>query len=227
MSKRKAATAVTAASKKTKTEAVEDVQGAPLFTTKAFVGRKAPDFTVPVLQADGKEGSVSLSDYEGRYLVLFFYPADFTFVCPTEIVAFSDRIAEFEKLNCSVLGGSTDGIFVHDAWVKTQRKQGGLGQVTYPLFADRTGAMSRDYGVLMEDNHLTHRGLFILNKQGVVQHITINIDPLGRNVDEVLRCVEALQFAEQNGVVCPAGWRKGQKTITPGPESKLAYFASV
>ncbi|KAI7876424.1 AhpC/TSA family protein [Lichtheimia hyalospora FSU 10163] len=189
----------------------------------AQVQKQAPEFTLPAV-VDGEFKDVSLSDYKGKYVVFFWYPMDFTFVCPTEILAFSDRIKEFEALNTAVIAGSCDSEFSHLAWINTPRKQGGLGEMNIPIVADKTKKVARDYGVLLEDAGVTLRGLFIIDPQGVVRQITINDLPVGRNVDEVLRLVEAFQFTDEHGEVCPAGWQKGADTIKPDVKQSKEYF---
>jgi alkyl hydroperoxide reductase subunit AhpC len=170
---------------------------------------------------------IKLSDYKGKnYVVLFFYPLDFTFVCPTEIVAFSDRIKEFQERGAEVLGVSVDSKFSHLAWVQSPRAQGGLGGLTYPLVSDLTKKISTDYGVLL-DGGIALRGLFVIDKGGVVRAITIHDLPLGRSVDETLRVLDALQHFEKYGEVCPAGWTKGAATIKPGVKESKAYFQKV
>ena len=191
---------------------------------KAVVTKAAPPFTATALMPDLSFQTLSLSDYKGRYLVLFFYPLDFTFVCPTEIVDFSDRFADFAALNCAVVGASVDSHFAHFAWVEQSRSKGGLGRMAIPLIADLTRQISRDYGVLLEDAGHSLRGLFIIDATGIIRHATLNDPPVGRNVDEVLRLVAAYQHVDEHGEVCPSGWTPGAATITPGTTSKLAYF---
>jgi len=188
----------------------------------AQVQKEAPDFTATaVVNEEFKQ--VKLSDYRGKYVVLFFYPLDFTFVCPTEIVAFSDRVAEFEKRDCQVLGCSIDSQFSHLAWIQTPRAAGGLGGLKYPLVADLTKKIAADYGVLL-DGGIALRGTFLLDKQGVIRAATVHDLPLGRSVDEALRVLDALQFFEKNGEVCPADWKPGAATIKPGVKESKAYF---
>ena len=182
---------------------------APGFKTKALVGKSFKD--------------VSLEDYKGKYVVLFFYPADFTFVCPTEIVSFSDRIEEFKKVNCEVLGASGDTHFTHLAWSEVDRKAGGIGPVSFPLLGDISHEIGTKYGV-HTDSGLSFRGLFIIDDKGVLRQITINDFPVGRSVDETLRLVQAFQFVDKHGEVCPAGWKPGSLTIKPGVESSKEYF---
>lgn len=186
-----------------------------------LVGKKAPDFNADAV-VNGEFKNITLSEVKG-WKVLFFYPLDFTFVCPTEITAFSDAIDKFKELNCTVLGASVDSKFSHLAWTKQDRKEGGLGAIKYPLLADITKTISRDYGVLLDDG-ISLRGLFILDENNTVQHSTVNNLGVGRNVDEVLRLVEAFQFVEKNGEVCPAGWTKGSDTIKPDTEKSKAFF---
>ena len=163
------------------------------------------------------------SDYRGQYTVLFFYPLDFTFVCPTEIIAFSDRVKEFEALGVQLLGVSIDSHFSHLAWRNTPRAQGGIGQIDYPLVADLNKDIARDYDVLLPGG-IALRGLFLIDKDGVVRHQVVNDLPLGRSVDETLRMVQALQYFETNGEVCPADWKEGSRTIKADPENSKEFF---
>ncbi|XP_013097212.1 peroxiredoxin 1 [Stomoxys calcitrans] len=169
---------------------------------------------------------ISLEDYKGKYVVLFFYPLDFTFVCPTEIIAFSDRAAEFRNIGCEVIACSTDSQYTHLAWINTPRKQGGLGEMDIPLLADKSMKIARDYGVLDEDTGIPFRGLFIIDKNQVLRQKTINDLPVGRNVDETLRLVQAFQFTDEHGEVCPANWKPGQKTMVADPKKSQEYFAA-
>jgi alkyl hydroperoxide reductase subunit AhpC len=184
----------------------------------------APAFS-GVAVVNGEFKNISLADYKGKYVVLFFYPMDFTFVCPTEIIAFSERAAEFRNIGCEVIACSTDSQFSHLAWVNTPRKQGGLGAMDIPLLADRSMKISRDYGVLLEDGGISFRGLFIIDTKGNLRQITINDLPVGRSVDETLRLVQAFQFTDQHGEVCPAGWKPGSDTIKPNPKESQNYFS--
>ncbi|CAA6663738.1 unnamed protein product [Spirodela intermedia] len=170
----------------------------------------APNFEAEAV-FDQEFIKVNLSDYIGKkYVILFFYPLDFTFVCPTEITAFSDRYSEFEKVNTEILGVSVDSVFSHLAWVQTDRKSGGLGDLNYPLVSDVTKSISQSYGVLIPDQGIALRGLFIIDKEGVIQHSTINNLAIGRSVDETLRTLQALQYVQENpDEVCPAGWKPG------------------
>lgn len=189
----------------------------------ALVAKPAPNFTAQAVMPDGSFKEISLSDYKGKYVVLFFYPLDFTFVCPTEIIAFSNSMDEFKKRNTEVLGVSIDSHFSHLAWRNTDRKQGGLGDIAYPLVADLNKKITYDYGVMHEAG-IAFRGLFLIDKDGVVQHQLINNLPLGRNVDEALRMVDALQFHEDNGEVCPANWKSGEDGMKPDPSGSKTYF---
>lgn len=191
-----------------------------------LVGNAAPDFNVTAVY-DQEFMDVSLSQYKGKYVVLFFYPLDFTFVCPTEITAFSDKYDEFKKLNTEVLGVSVDSQFSHLAWVQTPRNEGGLGDLNYPLIADLKKEVSEAYGVLTEEG-IALRGLFIIDREGVIQHSTINNLAFGRNVDETLRVLQALQYVQDNpDEVCPAGWKPGDKTMKPDPEGSKEYFSAI
>ncbi|VDP65979.1 unnamed protein product [Echinostoma caproni] len=192
----------------------------------AHVQHPAPDFAgMAVVNGDFKE--IKLKDYAGKYLVLFFYPLDFTFVCPTELIAFSDRIKEFEEAGAAVVGVSTDSHFSHLAWINTPRKEGGLGGLKYPLLSDYKKSISRDYGVLLEPMGVALRGLFIINPQGIVRQVTINDLPVGRSVDEVLRLVRAFQFTDKHGEVCPANWEPNSPTIKPDVHGSKDYFKKV
>lgn len=189
----------------------------------AQVQKPAPDFTATAV-IGGEFKKVSLSQYKGKYVLLFFYPLDFTFVCPTEIIAFSDRVHDFEKRGCQVLGASVDSEFSHLAWIKTPRKDGGLGDLKYPLVSDLNKSISREYGVLLEGG-VALRGLFLIDREGIVRHITINDLPIGRSVEEALRVLDALQFYEKHGEVCPANWKPGGDTIKPNPQGSKEYFS--
>ncbi|KAJ1369997.1 Peroxiredoxin-2 [Parelaphostrongylus tenuis] len=194
--------------------------------SKAQIGKPAPDFNTKAVY-NGDFVDVKLSDYRGKYLILFFYPLDFTFVCPTEIIAFSDRSEEFKSLGVSILACSTDSVFSHLAWINTPRKHGGLGEMKIPVLADTNHQISRDYGVLKDDEGIAYRGLFIIDPKGILRQITINDLPVGRSVDETLRLVQAFQFVEKHGEVCPAGWTPGQETIKPGVKDSKEYFSKV
>jgi len=189
----------------------------------ATVQNEAPDFKATSVMEDGSVKEVKLSDYKGKYVVLFFYPLDFTFVCPTEIISMSDRMDEFSVRNAAVLGVSVDSQFSHIAWRSTPRKKGGIGEIAYPLVSDLDKSISRKYGVLVEKPGIALRGLFIIDKLGKIRHITINDLPLGRNVDEVLRVLDAIQFNEKYGEVCPANWKQGEKGMKPDQKGLENY----
>ncbi|ESK85062.1 2-cysteine peroxiredoxin [Moniliophthora roreri MCA 2997] len=192
----------------------------------ALIQRPAPGFKATAV-IEGLFQDVSLSDYLGKWIVLFFYPMDFTFVCPTEILAFNDALAEFQKLDTVVLGVSTDSQYSHFAWANQPRKEGGLGpNLKLPLIADRSMSISRDYGVLLEEQGIALRGLFIIDPKGTLRQITVNDLPVGRSVEETLRLVKAFQFTDKHGEVCPANWSEGGKTIKADPKSSLEYFGS-
>jgi len=207
-----------------------------------LVGKQAPDFTAAAVMADGSiNENFSLSDYDGKYVVLFFYPLDFTFVCPSELIAFDHRIKEFESRGVQVIGCSVDSQFTHAAWRNTAVDAGGIGEVAYPLVADLTKMIAADYDVLIdndgiqdEDGDMVHllggsialRGSFLIDQSGVVQHQVVNNLPLGRNIDEMLRMIDALQFTEEHGEVCPAGWNKGEKGMVPDADGVASYLAS-
>lgn len=190
------------------------------------IGKAAPNFQGDAVMPNGAFKNIKLSDFQGKYLVFFYYPNDFTFVCPTEILAFSDRMSEFEQIDCQVVGASTDSKFVHLQWCSTKRKQGGLEMLNYPLLADPNGDIAKRYGIFNEDEGNTFRGLFIIDPKGVLRQITINDMPVGRSVDETLRLVQAFQFTDEHGEVCPANWKPGKKTMKPDPESAKEFFAS-
>jgi alkyl hydroperoxide reductase subunit AhpC len=193
--------------------------------TAARVQQPAPDFKGQAV-VNGDFKTIQLSDYKGKYLVLFFYPLDFTFVCPTEIIAFSERINEFKELNTEVVGCSTDSHFSHLAWINLKRKEGGLGQLKYPLLSDFKKTIAKDYDVLIEDAGIALRGTFLIDPQGVLRQMSINDLPVGRSVDECLRLIKAFQFVEKNGEVCPANWdpKSNPDTIKPSPDASKEYF---
>uniref|UniRef100_A0A5F9DD95 thioredoxin-dependent peroxiredoxin n=1 Tax=Oryctolagus cuniculus TaxID=9986 RepID=A0A5F9DD95_RABIT len=184
-----------------------------LHLSKAKISKPAPYWEgTAVINGEFKE--LKLTDYRGKYLVFFFYPLDFTFVCPTEIIAFGDRIEEFRSINTEVVACSVDSQFTHLAWINTPRRQGGLGPIKIPLLSDLTHQISKDYGVYLEDSGHTLRGLFIIDDKGVLRQITLNDLPVGRSVDETLRLVQAFQYTDKHGEVCPAGWKPGSETVS-------------
>jgi alkyl hydroperoxide reductase subunit AhpC len=191
-----------------------------------LVQKQAPNFKAQAV-VNGEFKEISLSDYKGKYVLLFFYPLDFTFVCPTEIIAFNDKLSEFKKRNTEVLGISVDSHFSHLAWINTLRRTGGLGKLDYPLVSDLSQQITKDYGIMAEGLTVSLRGLFLIDKQGIVRHQVVNDLPLGRNIEEAIRMVDALQFFEKNGEVCPANWKPGDKTIKPDVKGSKAYFESV
>ncbi len=188
-----------------------------------LVQQSAPEFKAQAVLPDRSFKEVSLEDYRGQYVMLFFYPLDFTFVCPTEIIAFSDAASEFQKRNVQLLSCSVDSHFTHLAWRNTSRNEGGLGDIQFPMLADLNKKIAEDYGVLLAGG-ISLRGLFLIDKEGTVRHQLVNDLPLGRSVDEALRLVDALQFFEENGEVCPANWKKGDLTIKPSPADSREYF---
>jgi len=191
------------------------------------VQKPAPDFSCSAA-INGEIGSVKLSDFRGKYLVLFFYPLDFTYVCPTEILAFADRAAEFEAIGAKLVGASVDSVFSHMAWCNTPRKEGGIQGVSIPLIGDVTRKLSQTYGVLADDGFddgLAFRALFIVDPEGILRHITMNDMPIGRSVDEALRVVQALRFNAEHGEVCPANWKPGEDGMKTSQDGKKGYFA--
>jgi len=189
-----------------------------------LTGRQAPDFKADAVVA-GEFKEVSMSDYRGKYVILFFYPLDFTFVCPTELHAFQDRLDEFKKRNVEVIGVSVDSKFSHLAWLNTPKKVGGIEGVTYPLVSDLNKTISADYDVLVEGAGIAYRGLFLIDKDGVVQHQVVNALSLGRSIDETLRVIDALQFCEEHGEVCPADWHKGDEGMKASEDGLKEWFA--
>jgi alkyl hydroperoxide reductase subunit AhpC len=191
-----------------------------------LVQKPAPSFKARAV-VNGQFTDVSLADLRGKYVLLFFYPLDFTFVCPTEIVAFSDKIDEFKKRNVTVLGASVDSEYSHLAWINTPRNKGGLGGLNYPLISDLDKKIARAYGVLTDNETVALRGLFLIDRDGVVRHALINDLPIGRSIDEAIRVIDALQHFEQHGEVCPANWKPGGKTMKAHPVESLKYFETV
>ncbi|EIM80687.1 peroxiredoxin [Stereum hirsutum FP-91666 SS1] len=193
----------------------------------ARIQHPAPGFTAPAV-VEGLFKDISLSEYLGQWVILFFWPMDFTFVCPTEILAFNDALPAFKSVNTALLGVSTDSEYTHFAWASQDRKEGGIGpNLELPLIADKNHKISRDYGVLLEDKGVALRGSFLIDPKGILRQITVNDLPVGRSVDEALRLVKAFQFTEQYGEVCPANWTEGSRTIKATPTDKLEYFSAV
>ncbi|KAN0044706.1 hypothetical protein ACTA71_006225 [Dictyostelium dimigraforme] len=193
------------------------------------IRKPAPAFKGQAV-VNGEFKEISLDDYKGKYLYLFFYPLDFTFVCPTEIIAFSNAAEEFKKAGCELIGCSIDSPFTHLAWINTPRKEGGLGGINFPLLSDLTHQISKDYGVFIEEDGHTIRGSIIIDKEGLVRVITMNDNPVGRSVDEALRTFKALKFTDEHGEVCPANWTDSganSRTMKADPKGSLEYFEAV
>ncbi|MFQ5441277.1 MAG: peroxiredoxin [Thermodesulfobacteriota bacterium] len=191
--------------------------------SEAYIQKEAPEFAAQAVMEDGSMKELKLSDYKGKYVVLFFYPLDFTFVCPTEIVALSDRMEEFKARGAEVVGISVDSHFSHYKWRTTPRKDGGIGEIKFPLVSDLDKSICMKYGVLLEKPGIALRGMFIIDKEGKLRSLTINDLPLGRNVDEILRVIDAIQFSEEHGEVCPANWHKGEDGMKPTQEGLEEY----
>ncbi len=187
-----------------------------------LVGNQAPHFKAGAL-VNGQEKTISLDDYKGKWKILFFYPLDFTFVCPTEITAFSDAASKFQDLNCELIACSVDSFFSHLAWTQQPRNKGGLGEVNFPIVADIDKKIARDYEVLVDDS-IALRGLFLIDGNNVIQHSTINNLSVGRNVDETLRLLQGYQYTEKHGEVCPAGWTPGADSMKPDPSGSQEWF---
>lgn len=192
-----------------------------------LVGRKAPDFTTPAVLGDGTIVN-QLNFHEtikGKYAVLVFYPLDFTFVCPSELIALDKRVSDFKAKGVEVFSVSIDSHYTHNAWRNTPIEKGGIGPVKYTMIADMSHAVCKAYDVETPDGGVAFRGSFLIDKNGVVRHQVVNDLPLGRDMDELLRVVDALQFFEENGEVCPAGWRKGDKAMKASPEGVAEYLS--
>jgi peroxiredoxin (alkyl hydroperoxide reductase subunit C) len=191
----------------------------------SHVTKPAPGFSAVAVMGDNSfNENFKLSDYRGKYVVLFFYPLDFTFVCPTEIIAFDKALEKFQAKNCEIIGVSIDSQFTHWAWKNTPVNEGGIGHIRYPLVADLDKKISRQYGVLLPEG-IALRGTFLIDKEGIIRHATVNDLPLGRNIDETLRMVESLQFHEEHGEVCPANWKDGEEAMTPTAEGVSDYLS--
>jgi alkyl hydroperoxide reductase subunit AhpC len=206
---------------------MENTENVLSYTPKAFVRFPAPEFSGTVWHKDAMK-NIKLSDYKGKYVVLFFYPLDFTVVCPTEICNFSDACEHFQNLNCELIGCSIDSVFSHREWALKPRKTGGLAPCNLPLLSDVTHDISKDYGVLIDaggDKGVAFRGTFIIDDKGILRHSSISDLPVGRNIDETLRLVQAFQHTDKYGEVCPAKWKPGKKTMVTDPsDPKLAQF---
>jgi peroxiredoxin 2/4 len=190
-----------------------------------LVGKKAPEFNLKAV-VKGKIEEFSLASSRGKYVVLFFYPLDFTFVCPTELHAFQERLKDFEARNAQVVGCSVDSCFSHVAWLQTPRSKGGIEGIEYPLLSDMNKHVAGAYDVLKADEGIAYRGLFLIDKEGFVRHQIVNDLPLGRSVDEAIRMIDALTFFEKNGEVCPANWQHGKKSMKATPAGLADYFKS-
>ena len=190
-----------------------------------LVGKEAPDFSADAVVNGDFKDNFRLSDHRGRYVLMFFYPLDFTFVCPTELHAFQERLDLFKRLNTEVIGISIDSKFSHHAWLNTPKNEGGIQGVVYPLVSDIKKEIAKDYDVLVNEAGVALRGTFLIDKEGIVRHQVVNDLPLGRNVDEAIRMVHALQHYEQHGEVCPADWQQGNKSFQPNHEGLREYFA--
>ena len=189
-----------------------------------LVTQQAPDFVATAVTADNSFEELRLSNYRGKYVVLFFYPLDFTFVCPSEILAFDRKLEEFKKKDCELIGVSVDSHFTHLAWKETSVEQGGIGSIQYPLVSDLKKKIAEQYGVL-HDGSVALRGLFLIDKEGVVRHAVVNDLPLGRSVDEALRMLDALRFIDEHGEVCPANWHEGEEAMKPTAEGVAEYLS--
>jgi len=190
-----------------------------------LVTQEAPDFTAEAVMPDNTFGQIKLSSFRGRYVVLFFYPLDFTFVCPSEILAFNKRLDDFKQRNCEVIGVSVDSKFTHLAWKNTPLDNGGIGNIQYPLVQDLNKALAKSYGILFNEA-VALRGLFLIDTKGIIRHAVINDLPLGRSVSEALRMVDALQFVETHGdQVCPANWQEGDEAMKPTAQGVASYLA--
>lgn len=191
-----------------------------------LVGKSAPEFKAKTVIEGNIVENFSLSHYRGKYVVFFFYPLDFTFVCPTELHAFQERLEDFEKRNAQVIGCSVDSCYTHLAWLNTSRFKGGIEGISYPLVADLNKTIAKDYDVLMQQEGIAYRGLFLIDREGIVRHQIVNDLPLGRSVDEALRMLDALIYFEMHGEVCPANWQQGKKALKPSNEGLERYFAA-
>lgn len=189
-----------------------------------LVGKKAPPFKAKSVK-DHNISTLDLADYQGKYVVLFFYPLDFTFVCPTELHAFQEQLHEFQTRGVEIIGCSVDSHFSHAAWLKAPKATGGIEGVTYPIVSDLNKAIARAYDVLDEENGIAYRGLFLIDQKGIVRHALVNDLGLGRSVPEVLRLVDALIFHEKNGEVCPANWKAGAKGMKPTEQGLSEFFS--
>lgn len=192
----------------------------------SLVGTEIPEFQTKAVCKDRIYENFCLSDYAGKYVIFFFYPLDFTFVCPTELHAFQDRLREFEQRGAQVVGCSIDSCFSHLAWLRIPKEQGGIAGITYPLVSDIHKSIAMQFQALNEEEGIAYRALFLIDRKGVIRHQLVNDLPLGRSVDEVLRLLDALIFHETHGEVCPANWKQGDKSLLPTAEGVAAYFSA-
>jgi len=190
----------------------------------SLVTREAPNFTAKAVMPDNTFEDITLSDYRGKYVILFFYPLDFTFVCPSEIIAFDAELEKFKERGAEVIGVSIDSEYTHFAWKNTPTNEGGIGQILYPLVADLKKEIARNYGILFDES-VALRGLFLIDREGIVRHSTINDLPIGRSIPEALRVLDALKFVDEHGDVCPANWHEGEDTMTPTAEGVADYLS--
>ena len=190
-----------------------------------LIAKEAPDFTAPaVMEDDRVESRFSLSSLRGKYVILFFCPLDFTFVCPSEILAFDEKLKEFKSREAEVVGVSIDSVYTHLAWKRTPVAQGGIGSIRYPLVSDLKRNIARSYGVLTDDE-VALRGLFLIDRQGIIRHVVLNDLALGRSVSEALRMLDALRFHDEHGQVCPANWQKGEEGMKPTRQGVVDYLS--
>ena len=190
-----------------------------------LIGKKAPSFKAKVVQEGKIIDGFSLDHFLGQYVVFFFYPLDFTFVCPTELHAFQEDLPQFKKRDAQVVACSVDSGFTHLAWLSTPKAKGGIEGIEYPIVADLNKKIASDYGVLHEEEGIAYRGLFLIDRQGIIRHLLINDFPLGRSVEEALRTLDALICFEAHGEVCPANWNVGKKTMQPDAVGLINYFS--
>lgn len=191
-----------------------------------LTGKPAPQFEAKAVVNGQIVEEFSLAKYKGKNIVFFFYPLDFTFVCPTELHAFQEKLEEFRRRDCEVVGCSVDSVFCHLAWLNTPKNKGGIEGIEYPIVADINKTIARNYDVLIEDEGVAFRGLFLIDKQGIVRHQVVNDLPLGRSVEEAIRVLDAWSFVEEHGEVCPANWEKGKESMSPTQEGLEKYFAT-
>lgn len=190
-----------------------------------LVGKNAPEFKAKAVIKNRIINDFSLTQYKGQNVIFFFYPLDFTFVCPTELHAFQDRLEEFNQRNTQVVGCSVDSPYCHFAWLNTPKSKGGIHGIEYPLVSDMDKSISQAYDVLLHSEGIAYRGLFLIDKEGIVRHQVVNDLPLGRSIDEVLRMLDAFIYFEKHGEVCPADWQRGKKSLKPTSEGLEQYFA--